>query len=200
MKIEINLKLVFAIILFFLINNLSNYLFFLLFIILHELSHLLVGIIVGGKPKKLSIHPFGASIEFYSYGKRIFFYKIFFYLSGPFLNLALAIIFYFLKIENYRLKIIYINIALCFFNLLPILPLDGGNIIKETFINIFNYEKGLEIALIISKICLYIISFLYGIFIIKIKNIYILFLILYLWKLYFIQEKRFHLIKCCLNR
>ena len=200
MRIEINLKVFIAIILFLIIKNLENYLIFMAFIILHEFSHLLVRIIVGGKPKSFNINPFGASIEFYSYGKNNFFHKIFFYLSGPILNLALAILFYYLEIGNNRLKIVYINIALCFFNLLPILPLDGGNIIKEIFIKVYNYEKGLEKALIISKFSLFIISFLYGIIIIKVKNIYILFLILYLWKLYYIQEKRYQVLKCCLNR
>ena len=46
MKIEINLKIFFLIFLLFIIDNINTYLIFLIFILIHELSHLIVGILI----------------------------------------------------------------------------------------------------------------------------------------------------------
>ena len=59
MKIEINIKLVFLIIILFLINNVNTYLIFFVSILLHELSHLIIGIIIGKIPQKMNVSIFG---------------------------------------------------------------------------------------------------------------------------------------------
>lgn len=196
MKIEINLKIVFAIILFFIFNNLNIYLMFLFFVLIHEMCHLIVGLIIGGKPEKIYITPFGVSLEIYSYGKKSHLNKILFYLSGPLINFILGFIFIYLKkyikIDD---EIIYTNFAICFFNLLPILPLDGGKILKEAFSIIFNLKISNDIVIIFSKIFLSIISLAYSILIIEVKNIYILILLIYLWYLFLIEEKKYSVLK-----
>lgn len=137
MKIEINLKILFVIILFFLLNNLDLYIMFLLFVFIHEIAHLIVGVLIGGKPKKLYINPFGISLEIYSYRKNKSLNKILFYLIGPLSNFIFAVIFKHLELDIVlKEKLIYTNLAICFFNLLPILPLDGGKILKEILISV----------------------------------------------------------------
>ena len=191
MKIEINLKIILLIILFLLFDNINTYLIFMVFIILHELSHLIVGIIIGGKPKKISLNPLGLYLEFYSYGKDKSLNKILFYLSGSLVNLIIANIMYFLKNIPCRTEIIYTNLAIGVFNLIPIIPLDGGKILKELLRLIIGFDKSLSISMSISKIFLVIITFVYSSFVIKIQNIMILILILYLWYLYIIEEKKY---------
>ena len=196
MKIEINLKILFMIIIFLIFNNIEMYLIFFVFILIHEMAHLIVGLIIGGVPKRMSLNAFGISLEFYSYGKENVLYKIIFYLIGPLINFACAILF--LKLKNYQFykeEIIYTNLAICFFNLIPIYPLDGGKIVKELLKVFIGIDKSNEIMIIFSKIFLFIISFVYSIFIIKIKNIMILFLIIYLWYLLIIEEKKYEIYK-----
>lgn len=196
MKIEINLKIIVFIILFFLLNNIDTYLIFLLFVFIHELAHLFCGIWIGGKPRKLYLNPLGVSLEFYSYGKKSSLYKICFFLVGPLINLIIAIIFYFIKYdEYYKSKIIYTNLALCIFNLIPIIPLDGGKILKEILKKIIGINNANKFIIIISKIFLVIISLIYSIAIIEIKNIYLLLLLIYLWYLYFLEEKKYFLLE-----
>ncbi len=196
MKIEINLKIVFAIILFLIFKNLNIYLVFLFFVLIHEIAHLIVGLMIGGKAEKMYITPFGVSLEIYSYGKSSSLNKILFYLSGPLINFILAIIFFYLKSDiNLKEEIIYTNIAICFFNLLPILPLDGGKILKEIFNILFKSEKANEIIIVFSKVFLGIISLIYSILIIKVKNIYILTLLIYLWYLFLIEENKYSILK-----
>lgn len=196
MKIEINLKIILVFILFLIFNNISTYLIFIIFIAIHEISHMIAGIVIGGKPKKISVNPFGLSLEFYYYGKDSFLYKIFFYLSGPISNLLIAIIFYYLKNYNfYRNEIIYTNLAICFFNLIPILPLDGGKILKEILKKIVGFDKATTFLIIFSKVVLTIFSFAYSILIIKVKNIMILLLLIYLWYLYIVEERKYYTYK-----
>ncbi len=196
MKIEINLKIIFAIILFFIFNNLNIYLMFLFFVLIHEISHLIVGLMMGGKAEKMYITPLGVSLEIYSYGKNSSLTKIIFYFSGPLINLILAFIFFYLEINmNFKEQLIYTNLAICFFNLLPILPLDGGKILKEIFTIIFKSEISNYIMIIFSKIFLGIISLAYSILIIKVKNIYILILLIYLWYLFSIEERKYFILK-----
>ena len=192
MKIEINLKIIFVIILFLIFNSLDIYIMFLVFVFLHEVSHLMVGILIGGKPQKMNINPLGISLEIYSYGKNKPLNKIIFYLSGPLMNLLLAIIFYYINLEIIlKEKIIYTNMAICLFNLLPILPLDGGKVLKEIFGIFFGKEMSNIIMINFSKVFLGFISLAYSILILKLKNIYILVLLVYLWYLYFIEEKKY---------
>lgn len=192
MKIEINLKIFFLLLLLFLSDNINTYLIFLFFILIHEFAHLIVGVLIGGKPKKMTISIFGISIEFFSYGKNKTFSKLIFFFIGPLINILIAYLCYkYMRESNAKLVIVYTNLALGFFNLLPILPLDGGKIMKEILKVMLGFEKSNKIMIFVSKSILMLASLAYSVLIIKIKNIMILFLLLYLWYLYTIEEKKY---------
>ncbi len=196
MKIEINLKIIPVLILFLLLNNIDTYIIFLIFILIHELAHLFIGIMIGGKPRKLNLNPLGVSLEFYSYGKNKLIYKVLFYLAGPFVNFIIAIIFMYLEgIKGEYEKIIYTNLAICIFNLIPILPLDGGKILKEILRVILGIGPSNKFMIVFSKCFLFAITFTYSIVIVKLKNVYLLILIGYLWYLYHIEEKKYNIFK-----
>lgn len=190
MKIEINLKIILVAILLILLRNIDTYIIFLCFIILHELAHLITGIFIGGVPKKITLNPLGVSLDFYSYGKNKTILRCLFYVSGPLLNLIFSIIFNYLKLDYFlKVKIIYTNLILCIFNLIPILPLDGGKLLNEILKKVIGYNKASIFCIYFSKCLLFIVSFLYAIFLIKFKNIFILFIIIYLWYLFYMEEK-----------
>ena len=185
MKIEVNLKIIFVFLLFVFLKNVDTYIIFLIFIIIHELAHLITAMLIGAVPEKISINPFGVSLKFYTYGNNTFFNNMLFLFAGPASNLIVFLFFSLLRTNTiHYLKIMYINIAIFCFNMLPIIPLDGGRILNEIFIQFYGLEKSTKYVLFISKVFLCMITYLYGICIIKIKNIYILFLIIYLWYLY----------------
>ena len=192
MKIEINLKIIFVFLLFVLLNNIDTYIIFLIFIIIHEISHLTIAILIGAVPKKISINPFGVSLELYSYEKKDFWGRLLFFGIGPFTNFIIALISMILRFDN---RIIYINLAILCFNILPILPLDGGRILREILNRLIGNNRSTEFTLLVSKIFLCVFTYLYSIFIVLIKNVYILFLIVYLWYLYLQEENKYNLIK-----
>ncbi|PYG87296.1 stage IV sporulation protein FB [Ruminiclostridium sufflavum DSM 19573] len=104
------------------------------FIITHELGHIAAAKISGGVIYSFRILSVGvnAAIEEKSCGRLA---KVLIYLAGPTVNIVFAIAIYFLSachlIPVKFAAGFYINIWLAFFNLLPILPLDGGKIAME---------------------------------------------------------------------
>lgn len=194
MKIEINLKIFFIIILFFVFNYLDTYIIFLIFVIFHELAHLIWGLVIGGRPKCIYLNPLGISLEFYSYGKDKSYNKLILFLIGPLINLLFAIIFWkFNLFMKYNQKIIYTNLALAFFNLLPIIPLDGGKILLEIIKLFSNSDFASKFIMIFSKFFLIITTLGYSILILKMKNIFVLIVLVYLWILYLREEKKYEL-------
>ncbi len=194
MKIEINLKIIFALIFYFIFDNINIYLIFLTFILIHELAHLLVGIAIGGIPKKMTISIFGVSLDFYSYGKNKAIHRILFYSVGPIINLIIGFLCSKLMInEGFKEIIVKTNYAIGIFNLLPIIPLDGGKILKEFLKLCVGPDKANILVMFVSKAMLVCFSLIYSVLILKVKSIMILLLLIYLWYLYMIEDKRYNL-------
>ena len=67
MQIKIDLKIFIFILLFYVTRQVEIYTLIMLFAMIHEVGHLLAGILLGLKPKKVSIMPLGVSITFEEY-------------------------------------------------------------------------------------------------------------------------------------
>ena len=64
MRFRIDLKIFIFIILFYFTKQIELYVMMLIFAIIHELGHLIVGILLKMKPEKIEIMPFGLTISF----------------------------------------------------------------------------------------------------------------------------------------
>lgn len=64
MQIKINLKIFIFILIFFITGQVELYGILMLFAFIHELGHMICGILLGFKPKELKIAPMGVSISF----------------------------------------------------------------------------------------------------------------------------------------
>lgn len=166
-------------------NFFIQYLITMVFILAHELGHIVVALISGATIYSLRILPVGlnASIDDSRCSR---FSRIYIYLAGPCINLIFAITIYILyacHIVSKELSLgVFINMWLAFFNLLPILPLDGGKIAMELIadhLGIFRASKQIHMLSVIISIiiiCLGLVVFkrsLYNISIVLI-GIYIL--------------------------
>ena len=194
MRIRIDLKILFFLFLFYLTKQIEIYLLVLGFAFLHELAHMVVGILLGFKPMHIEIMPFGFSMQLQpkmgDYETKIKksnlveLKYIYIATAGPVLNLALATIFstICLKTNSEIIDLItYSNLLIFVFNLIPIYPLDGGKIIKGIVkINKGNLfaEEQMEI---ITKTTIILLTIISSILILYLKNISILFIIIYLW-------------------
>lgn len=200
MKIKLNLNIFLFLSIFLITKQIKIYCMLMLFAFIHELSHLIAGILLGFKLEAFRIMPFGFSIEFktepQNYNKKVVksnilaVKKIIIALAGPLLNIIIAIIGI---LHNMDENIIYSNILLMFFNLIPIYPLDGGRILKNLLKIFLGNKKATIYTNKISNIFIIILTIISSILIIEYKNVAILFIIGLLWYLVMMENKRYNL-------
>lgn len=193
MKIKINIQIFAIIIILIITKQIEIYVWLMLFAFIHEMAHTIVGLILKLKPKTLEIQPFGVGIIFESFenSERN---KIIIALAGPITNILIALIFIFIKIKV-QTTIVYVNILLAMFNLIPIYPIDGGRIIKAILTTKKGKEKAETAINKVSNITLIIITLLSSILILVYKNIGLFIIIIYLWILVMKENKRYELNK-----
>lgn len=194
MQIELNAQIFLFTLAFILTKQIYLYLIFILFTLAHELTHMLVGILLGFKPQKFCIMPFGFKIIFKEYGKdrELKIKRLIVELSGPAFNLmamSLGIIF---KLNS---SIIYSNLIIAIFNLIPIYPLDGGKILATTLSLKLAQEKILKIINQTSNVTIIILTIISSIAILYIHNIAIIVAITFLWILVIRENKKYRIFK-----
>lgn len=203
MSIKIDLRIFLFGILFFLTRQIEIYATIMFFALLHEVGHLCSGLALGFKPKTMQMTPFGFQITFKTRlgdckqkkGQEgdLCIKKIVIYLAGPMINIFIVFICLLWNTELIipRETIIYSNLLLAIFNLLPIYPLDGGRILKE-IVHIFKGKKvAYQKSNLISFITVIIITMITSILILYIHNIAFLIILAYLWYLVIKNKKEY---------
>lgn len=158
------------------------YLIFLISMFFHELGHITIASILGYKIKNLHIFPLGAkiNIEENVTSRNSSIKKIIIYFAGPAVNFIICLCFLIYNC-NFRETVIYSNVILALFNLLPLIPFDGGNILREFLKIIIGNNNGIVLSYNISKVFLVILTLSYSLLILEFKNISLFFIIVYLW-------------------
>lgn len=199
MKFKIDLKIFIFLFIFLLTRQIEVYATIMFFAIIHELGHLFAGLFLGMKPDRMEIKPYGISVSFKifydDYNKKIRngnlfeVKKIIVALAGPISNFIITLIIWNLEIGVCnKLLVIYSNILLILFNLLPIYPLDGGRIIKGLLHIIFGKRKSEKYINDISFVCLIVFTLMGSIAVYSMKNIAIFLIIICLWGMYIKQD------------
>lgn len=196
MQIKVNLQIFLFIIIFVLTHQIEIYGWIMLFAFIHELGHMLAGIVLKLKPKALNFMPFGISVTFetYEYKKLVELKKMLIAIAGPLTNMAISALTIFLNI-NIQTKelIIYSNILIAIFNLMPLYPLDGGRILKGIIRLKYKELKSDKIVNRISNILIIILTVIASLMILYLKNIAILFVIIYLWLIIINENKKYNM-------
>lgn len=202
MQIKIDLKIFIFIIIFIITRQIEIYGMLMLFAFLHELGHLFAGILLGFKPQSLKLNALGLSVNFkvntkdynskLKNGNILTVKKLLIAISGPLVNFLLVFLFFLFNGKIFGIEknvLIYSNLLIGLFNLIPIYPLDGGRIVK----NILHISSGLEDTYsymsLISFVSIVFLTVFSSIMIIYLKNIAILLIIGYLWYLVISENK-----------
>lgn len=139
-----------------------------LFSLLHELAHHVTAKYLGYTPHKISFGLFGGVLHI----RQGFINpkdELLIHLSGPFFNLLCATIFYvgalYLHVTWFE-PLIFANLILAFFNLMPFYPLDGGKIIGLYLAFFLGYGRSQKISRILSRL-FSLFLFLLGIYLVQ---------------------------------
>lgn len=194
MRFRIDLKIFIFLILFYFTKQIKLYAMIMIFALIHEFGHLLAGVIMGMKPEKIEVMPFGVSISFkinvdeynekIKNGNVLEIKKIIVALAGPITNFIIILISCNLNLDLIKsMLIIYTNFLIMIFNLLPIYPLDGGRILKGILHIIVGKRNAEKYINTISIIMVIVITAVFSILILYIQNISIFLIDIYLWYL-----------------
>ncbi len=203
MKFRIDLKIFIFVILFLITNQIKIYAMIMIFAIIHELGHLIAGMLLGMKAEKIEIKPFGVAIDFnikrkdyivkIKKGNLLEVKKILVALAGPMTNVLiifiLAIPTMFQINQEEKMLMIFSNITLILFNILPFYPLDGGRVLKGIIYILKGKQTAEKYIYYISYITLVIMTVISSIAILYLKNIAIFLVIIFLWGLQIKEQK-----------
>lgn len=199
MKIRIDLKILIFFAIFYFTNQIKIYITIMFFCLLHELGHILAGIILKMRPEKIEIMPCGLSSTFRANlndlnckiknGNALELKKIIIALAGPIVSLILVILVTYIDIPYVtKQDSIYSNILIILFNLMPLYPLDGGRIIKGILHIELGREKSEHIIRNISNVTIIILTIISSIAVYYFKNIAIFLVCIFLWNV-ILKEK-----------
>lgn len=209
MHLKLDLKIFLFLLLFVLTSQFEIYIIIMIFAIIHELGHLIAGLILGFKVEEIKLTPMGVRLQFKvkseEYNKKIKrgnmlnVKKAIIALAGPITNIIIFTILiliqnldlYFTQTYIYQI-IVYSNILIAVFNMIPIYPMDGGRFISEILKIKIGYKKAYKITYLLSKTILIILTAISSIAILYLKNIAIFFIIMYLWFLEIQEIRRYN--------
>lgn len=199
MSIKINLNVFLFVLLFILTNRIELYALVMLFALIHELGHLLCGVILDFEVENFEIMPLGFSVEFKpnvkDYNKRIMksniltVKKLCINLAGPMVNFIIIIMAYLFKLQDI---IIFSNLIILIINMIPIHPLDGGRVLKNVLKLLLGNQKALKYTNTISNVVVIMLTIISSIGTYYYKNIAILFAIIFVWVLIIKENKKFN--------
>ena len=209
MHLKLDLKIFLFLLLFLLTSQFEIYIIIMIFAIIHELGHLIAGLILGFKVEEIKLTPMGVRLQFKveseEYNKKVKkgnmlnVKKAIIALAGPITNIIIFTILiliqnldlYFTQTYIYQI-IVYSNILIAIFNMIPIYPMDGGRFISEILKIKIGYKKAYKITYLLSKTILIILTAISSIAILYLKNIAIFFIIMYLWCLEIQEIRRYN--------
>lgn len=210
MSIKIDLKIFLFLVIFLITRQIEIYVLLMFFALIHEFGHFFMGLALGLKPETLTVIPTGFSISFKTKcenynvkiknGNLLAIKQIIIAIAGPLINILIIFVCYIYNLTtNYTTifntpieAIIYANILIFIFNMLPIYPLDGGRIFKEIIHIFLGLKNSYILTNQISNIITILLTALSSIYILIYKNIAILFILTYLWIILIRENKIFN--------
>jgi len=138
----------------FITGHFKEFIIFTSIILIHEFGHIIMAFIFKWKFDKIIILPFGGITIFKEQIDKPLYQEFLIAIAGP----LSQILFFFLFKQN---QIFYnFNLAILFFNLLPIYPLDGNKVLGSLMECLVSYKLSLKILNIVSFINVFFLLYI----------------------------------------
>jgi len=121
---------------------------------IHEMAHTAVALMLGVKVSQIEILPFGGQARVEDLIGLEPEVEIYIALAGPLVSLSLAALCYFLgQLPDKAIQFIFqLNLGLGLFNLLPVLPLDGGRIVRAAISTTLGFKRATRYTAIMGQV------------------------------------------------
>ena len=158
-KIQIHPLTYFLFLTFLITGHFKNILLIFLIVFMHEMGHVFFLKMFHYPIESIEFLPFGGITKTTKFINTPIKHDLIIYLGGVFFQLLLFFIFFFLFQNFYINEMTYnlflkYNFSILIFNILPIRPLDGGEILHLFFENYFPYTTAMKISNLLSLIFL----------------------------------------------
>ncbi|RKL65900.1 protease [Salipaludibacillus neizhouensis] len=177
----------------------------LIIVFIHELGHSLVALRFGWRIRKITLLPFGGMAEMDEYGNRPAKEEILVTIAGPIQHIWLIGISYLLVTTpvwsegDHRLFLFH-NLTILAFNLLPVLPLDGGKLIFTLTSMFLPFQKsydrsfGLSVFLLINLTCISLLILPF--------HLNLIVIICFIWVQHYLEwrQRHYHFLRFILER
>ncbi|MEM6942786.1 MAG: M50 family metallopeptidase [Pseudomonadota bacterium] len=120
-------------------------------ILFHELGHVIAAYFVGIRTREISLHVLGGSARLERHpenGRE----ELIIVLAGPAVNIAIAVVLLALRFsgaigsDTVASELAVLNLALAIFNMLPLLPLDGGRALRAVLSFVTDHLRATTLA------------------------------------------------------
>ena len=167
--IKINFLTYYFLLILLLCGYLKIGLIILFVVLFHELGHVLFAKLFKYQIINITIYPFGGITKINKDINTPVAKELFIAMGGMVFQLILLIIVYFLPITSITKDIFYkYNLSIMFFNMLPIIPLDGSIVLNALLNKFFSFKAAYHIHFFIS--CIGIIIYLLSNFWLSLNN------------------------------
>ena len=134
-------------------------------VLLHEMAHAFLARYFNNTVEGICLIPPLGGLTFIKLESKRPLNRIIIFISGPFINLLLAALIFFLMkyqvvdfysfyIRTFIREFFMINLATGIFNLIPLYPLDGGRILKDIFLLCKASKRAAKITtILVSLLC-----------------------------------------------
>ena len=199
LTIRVNPLFLLILVIFFLLGMIDQVLIAFTLVLAHEFVHMIIAYYLGFKVTRIELFPFGGMAEYKGLLEMEPWQEIKVSLAGPLFNIIFAVILYSLLTFNIIEPHKYINLLLEYnliiasINLIPVLPLDGGRILRAFLLLSYGIKKGNSIALKIAKFFA-VIGILTGILVLVFDraNIWFLFFFFFIYGMINKEEKQLY--------
>ncbi len=122
-------------------------------VLLHELGHVYIAKILKLRVEEVELFPFGGVARMEDITKYGGLLETFVAISGPVVSLLLVMLSFILSLFSSFFQVLMeYNKILFLFNLIPVLPMDGGRIARNILLHYMGYKQATKIMVYLGRI------------------------------------------------